>query len=271
METQSKRSNPSLRVDLRGHVFNRETEPGAAPSAPLGVLDHLTSRRRFLQIGGAAGLSLAAALLLDDLIRAGTVSARAGVVLADAKGVLIADSHICVACRRCELACTEFNRGKAQPFLANVKVYWNMNYGTSLGCGEGIYGNMLVRQETCKQCRNPVPCASACPQGAIVADTASGWNARKINTSACVGCGACVAACPYKMASLDPDTANAKATKCFLCDGAPKCAAVCPTGALKFVAWEAPTSPIPVDVPASAPAASGTARGGGGGCFIQTL
>ena len=270
METTAKHTNPTLRVDLRGHVFDRHTEQAVTPVPFGGILYAPTTRRRFLKIGGAAGLSLAAALLLDDLIRAGVASARAGVVLADAKGVLIADSHLCVACRRCELACSEYNLGKAQPYLSNIKVYRNMNYGTSMGSGEGIYeGNMLVRQETCKQCRNPVPCASACPQGAITADTEHGWNARKINTAACVGCGACAEACPYDMCSVDPDATNPKAKKCFLCDGDPECAAVCPTGALQFVAWREPASPVDVAVPtATTTQASDDDRGG---CFLQTL
>lgn len=268
MERPANRTNPSLRVDLRGRVFGREPAVVEAPPPAPGLLQTLTSRRKFLKIGGAAGFTLAAALLLDDLIRAGTVSAQSTVVLADAKGVIIADNHICVGCRRCELACTEFNRGKAQPYIANVKIYRNFNYGTSLDSGEGQYGNFMIRQETCKQCKQPVPCASACPVGAIQADTASGTNARKVDTAACIGCGACVEACPYDMPTVDPSIG--KSQKCFLCNGSPKCVAGCPTGALLYVAWEAPSVPADTTVP-SETTSSSKSDDRGGGCFIQTL
>jgi Fe-S-cluster-containing dehydrogenase component len=220
-----------------------------------------------LKISGATSLSLAAALLLDDLIRAGVVSARATVVLADAQGVVISDPHICVGCRRCELACTEYNLGKAQPSIANVKVYRNMNFGTSMDAGEGMFGNFKIRQETCKQCRNPVPCASACPVGAIVADPDTG--AREVTTSVCVGCKACQAACPYHMTSFDEETQTSQ--KCNLCDGSPQCVANCPTGALKFVAWQAPDVPADSVVPPVSPGTSSGSDRGGGGCYIDTL
>ena len=62
-----------------------------------------------------------------------------------------------------------------------------MNFGpTGAGIngyfgGQGIYGNGKVIAETCKQCPHPVPCAEACPQGAIKAHPVTG--ARKIDTA----------------------------------------------------------------------------------------
>jgi len=272
MNRPSKPSNPTLKVDLQGRVFDRASGEGRAHPQPTTspvattILQTPTTRRKFLKISGATSLSLAAALLLDDLIRAGVVSARATVILADAQGVVISDPHICVGCRRCELACTEYNLGKAQPTIANVKIYRNMNFGTSMDAGEGSFGNLRIRQETCKQCRNPVPCASACPVGAIVADPDTG--AREVTTTACIGCKACQEACPYDMTSFDEETQ--KSQKCNLCDGSPQCVANCPTGALKYVAWREPDVPADSVVP---PVNTESSSGGdrGGGCFLNSL
>ena len=41
------------------------------------------------------------------------------------------------------------------------------------------------------------------------------------------------------------DTETNKATKCFLCDGKPKCVEACPAEALNYVAWRDLTDKIP--------------------------
>jgi Fe-S-cluster-containing hydrogenase component 2 len=42
------------------------------------------------------------------------------------------------------------------------------------------------------------------------------------------------------------DEATSKASKCFLCNGAPECAANCSTGAIKYVAWRDLSRAVPV-------------------------
>ena len=51
--------------------------------------------------------------------------------------------------------------------------------------------------------------------------------AYKINEG-CIGCGACVSACPAQAISLNGDKAEIDATKCISCGA---CAATCPVGA----------------------------------------
>ncbi|MCL2503731.1 MAG: 4Fe-4S binding protein [Coriobacteriia bacterium] len=158
-------------------------------------------------------------------------------ITADAKGVLFHESTRCVACHRCELACSEFNDGIASPHLARVKFDRNRtrNAGANFkwGTGQGAYGNWRTEADTCKQCPHPVPCAEACTTGAIKDDPATG--ARVIDTKVCIGCGVCGIACPWKMPTVNPETK--KATKCFLCNGKPECARACPTGALRYISW----------------------------------
>lgn len=211
--------------------------------------ERLTSRREFLKMSckGAAGVAVTMSVL--NVMTGGQAGAQ-GVpytILQTAKGVITANPTRCVGCRRCELVCSGYNDGKTQPHIARVKVGRNYNFGfqgPSVGYwrGEGEYGNFLIRPETCKQCKHPVPCQTACPQNAIVADAATG--ARKVDEAKCIGCGMCAAACPWAMITVDRD--KKKAVKCFLCDGAPKCVDNCPTGALTYIPWTDTTRLAPM-------------------------
>lgn len=201
-------------------------------------LDDSFSRREFLLFTGTI------------LVGFSALEAKAGketplVIMDQAKGLVIADPTKCVGCRRCELACTEFNDGKAAPTVARIKISRNLNFGPK-GLytgqrGHGTWGDGLVIQDLCKQCPHPVPCADACPNDAIVLSRST--NARVVDSTKCTGCKMCQRACPWEMMSFDSDTD--KATKCFLCDGKPKCVEACPAGALTYVAWRDLTDKVP--------------------------
>ncbi len=165
---------------------------------------------------------------------------------ANAKGMVIAEPTRCTGCRRCELACTEYNDGVAQPAISRVKVARNLNFGpqgAQLGFwrGQGQFGNFRVIQDTCRQCSHPIPCALACPNQAI--QVVPPVNARVVNVDKCTGCRQCQAACPWGMPSFNE--ALSKATKCTLCNGSPECVQACPTGALQYVPWEEKARDVP--------------------------
>jgi len=214
-----------------------------------------TTRRNFLKLGlggmGVAGLYLAGCASAQ--VGKSPTSGRA-VWVENATGMVLAQPTLCVGCRRCEVACTDYNLGKTQPSIANIKINRNYNFGpqgAQLGFwrGEGTYGNFRIVQETCKQCPHPVPCADACPYNAI--EVKPPINARVINQEKCKGCRTCQRACPWAMTSFDESTK--KAQKCHLCNGSPECVKACPTGALSYVPWEDKTklSPQRFVVPAS--------------------
>jgi Fe-S-cluster-containing hydrogenase component 2 len=218
---------------------------------PEGVTEFIrkiVTRREFLQYTGVAGLGVATFSLLGcgSSSTADSVTPRQ-VFVANAQGMLVAEPSRCVGCRRCELACTEFNDGKSMPSISRIKVGRNYNVGPSgptLGIArqEGNWGNHRTVQDVCHQCPHPVPCQLACPHGAI--EVVPPLNARVVVAAKCRGCGICSKACPWAMTSLDGpvDGANTKATKCLLCK---ECVNICPVGALKYVAWQDVTKSFP--------------------------
>jgi Fe-S-cluster-containing dehydrogenase component len=222
------------------------------------------SRRNFVMLAGLVGFAA-----LGGMKAYGTLTNKRP-ILTGSKGVLLHEPSRCVGCRRCETACTEFNDNFASSALARVKVNRNLSFGPR-GAGqegwstaaEGNFGNGKVIAETCKQCPHPVPCAEACPAGAITADAVTG--ARVINQSVCIGCGICTTACPWKMPVMNGEenvprgaNPNTKAQKCFLCNGSPECVHACPTGALQYVTWRDLRANTPVVQSGILPAATTT-------------
>lgn len=208
------------------------SSPWIAQAAKASGLETELTRRGFLKLAlcGMSGLTL---LGLGEAFGENVPL----VILENAKGCLLADPSRCVGCQRCELACTEFNEGRAQPSLSRIKVARAVNFGLAGPTGgagmHGDWGDGLILQGVCLQCPHPVSCATACPQNAVRLDPQTG--ARVIDPAVCTGCRLCQRACPWGMLSFDEDAGVA--TKCFLCHGRPKCVEACPAGALHYVPW----------------------------------
>jgi len=124
----------------------------------------------------------------------------------------------CSGCRICEIACAVHRQKVNNPKKARIRV-------------STVYPHPVVRMPVvCNQCRD-AKCASACPTNAIFRKD----GVVRINTEECVGCYACVDACPfgamYVHSELDVPL------KCDLCDNSdePVCAKMCPTGAIVFI------------------------------------
>jgi Fe-S-cluster-containing dehydrogenase component len=222
--------------------MERQDERNGRLESPGGKinLDPLCSRRQTLKWGGMSIIGLS---VLGPVLARGATAPL--IIMEQAEGLVIADTAKCVGCGRCELACTEFNDGKAAPSLSRIKVDRNLNFGPA-GLlawreGQGNWGNGLVVQDLCKQCPHPVPCANICPEDAIV--VAPVGKARMVDMEKCTGCGVCLKACPWEMISFDQE--SQKATKCHLCSGKPKCVEACPAGSLSYVYWRDLTDTVP--------------------------
>jgi len=207
--------------------------PGGVGDIGTEILENQMSRRNFLVAAGFVGMGIFGG------VRASGVLTGKSPIMLDSFGVLFHDPNRCVGCRRCEMACSDFNYGATSATLTNCRVSRNASWGWQ-GATQGFVGiegtnggNFRIRGEACKQCPHPVPCAEACPRGAIEMNPTT--QARKINTAKCIGCGICTVACPWQMPVLNRTTM--KSQKCFLCDGNPECAHACPTAAMSYIPW----------------------------------
>ena len=132
----------------------------------------------------------------------------------------------------CILACTTENM--VPPGLFRTRV-------VELVSGEFPDLGMELRPELCNHCEKP-PCVSCCPTGAS-------FKARdgivEIRRSRCVGCKACIAACPYDARFIDP---GGYADKCSFCEHLvrqgkePACVTTCIGGSRVFGDLDDPNS-----------------------------
>ena len=201
------------------------------------LMDREYTRRQFMKLSGKglAGVALSSTLL--SLMGCTRSQAEAGLVdtIATPDFLLVANRAKCTGCQRCEVNCTLANDGDAHPYMARIRVRQNVNFGDQgptddYKHGDGFFGLWGFKPDTCKQCADPA-CVNAFPMKALSADPVTG--ARVIDEDKCVGCGACVNACPWHMPRVDVE--KHKSTKCISCGA---CVAGCPTSALRMIPWE---------------------------------
>lgn len=201
-----------------------------------GVLSREYTRREFMKLTGKglAGVSLSSGLLqLFDCTQAQAESGQV-TVYPNSEYVLVVNKARCTGCQRCEANCTLSNDGKVHPYISRIHAHERQQFGAAVEKdylnGPGVFGNWSIEPNTCRQCID-APCMKACPVGAIYPDELT--SVRLLDQDKCIGCGACVTACPFKMPRIDPEIG--KSTKCIACGA---CVAGCPTSALKIVLWE---------------------------------
>ncbi len=131
------------------------------------------------------------------------------------KRILVCED-ICSGCRACEVACVAQHDGQFGAAAARIRVHKVEHLGVD-------------QPHVCRLCRR-APCAAACPTGAIYKDTST--MAVLLRADDCIGCAACVDACPFGMAALHPQTGLALI--CDLCGGDPACVKRCATGAIVY-------------------------------------
>jgi Fe-S-cluster-containing dehydrogenase component/formate-dependent nitrite reductase membrane component NrfD len=149
-------------------------------------------------------------------------------------GVII-DNRKCIGCHACTVACKTENR---------VPLGVNRTWVKYVEKGRFPHVRRVFQVTRCNHCEKP-PCVEICPVGAMYQ--------RKdgivdFNSVRCIGCKACMQACPYDAIYVDPDRNTA--AKCHFCAHRtevglePACAAVCPERAIIAGDLDQPDSEI---------------------------
>ena len=132
---------------------------------------------------------------------------------------MVIDKRRCVACMACVVACKKEN--DVPPDQYRTRVVEQVE-------GQFPLLRMDLRPELCNHCDNP-PCVYNCPTGASYKRKEDGLVLLKKHR--CVGCKACMAACPYDARYINHG--KGFADKCTFCDHRlkvgkePACVATC--------------------------------------------
>lgn len=135
----------------------------------------------------------------------------------------VIDNRRCIGCHSCTVACKTEN---------NVPLGVNRTWVKYVEKGRFPHVRRVFQVTRCNHCHKP-PCVEICPVSAMYQ--------RKdgivdFNSGRCIGCKACMQACPYDAIYVDPYRNTA--AKCHLCGHRievglePACAAVCPEHAI---------------------------------------
>ncbi len=183
-------------------------------------------------------------LLPGDVVRA---SATAHVPQPERQLTKVAkliDVSKCIGCKACQTACVEWN--DTQPDIEeNVGVYENphdltpdmytlMRFSEYENPDTGDL-EWLIRKDGCMHCEDP-GCLKACPAPGAIVQYSNGIV--DFISDNCIGCGYCVAGCPFDIPRISKKTHVSK--KCTLCSDrvavgqGPACAKVCPTQCITF-------------------------------------
>lgn len=139
---------------------------------------------------------------------------------------VVQDVRDCIGCRACEVHCKEKNN--SGPGVYNCRIL-------EVVAPEGAKMRVDFVYLSCFHCRKPW-CVDACPTGAMRRRAEDGIVF--VESSVCVGCKACISACPWTVPQWNPETGRVE--KCDLCKDRidaglePACVTKCTTGCLTF-------------------------------------
>ncbi|MGH7965419.1 MAG: 4Fe-4S dicluster domain-containing protein [Candidatus Binatia bacterium] len=157
------------------------------------------------------------------------------------------DTTVCIGCKACEVACKEWNQLPATRGGANTLsgdsydntrhldgIHWRHVKFIEQFSPDRNQGRWLMMSDVCKHCAQ-AGCLEVCPTGAIIRTE---FDTVVIQSDACNGCRACIAACPFGVIEVNP--ASNTAQKCTLCYDRlqvglePACSKACPTDSIQF-------------------------------------
>ena len=135
----------------------------------------------------------------------------------------VIDNRKCIGCHACSVACKSENE---------VPLSVNRTWVKYVETGVFPDSQRHFQVTRCNHCANP-PCVRICPTEAMYQRTDG---IVEFDSSVCIGCKACMQACPYDAIYIDPETDTA--AKCHFCAHRldiglePACVVVCPEQAI---------------------------------------
>ncbi|NQW02940.1 MAG: polysulfide reductase NrfD [Acidobacteria bacterium] len=147
----------------------------------------------------------------------------------------VIDLKMCIGCHACTIAC------KAEH---DIPVGVNRCWVKTVEKGRFPDAQRLFLPVLCNQCED-APCMNICPTSALFRRRDGIVD---LHPDACIGCKACMAACPYDQLFIDPNTRTAE--KCNFCANRienqlePACVSVCPTECRIFGDLDDPTTKV---------------------------
>ena len=157
-----------------------------------------------------------------------------GLALVTRLGFLL-DSQSCIGCHACTVACKS-----EHDVPLGVNRTWVKYIETGSFPNVGRHFSVM----RCNQCED-APCMAICPTSALFRADNGVVDFQDDN---CIGCKACMNACPYDALYINPATNTAN--KCNFCNHRievglePSCVVVCPTEAIKVVDLDDPDDPV---------------------------
>ncbi|MDT8440251.1 MAG: hydrogenase 2 operon protein HybA [Desulfuromonadales bacterium] len=198
------------------------------------------NRRKFLQIGAAAG---------GSLVCAGSKTAEARDLREPDPNWngMLNDTTRCIGCKACQVACKRENRLEQESSLNEQEQLGQPIYDAPSGLSDQTYtlikmhkdetGRATFVKTQCMHCNEPA-CASACIVGALQKQENG---AVAYDADMCMGCRYCMVACPFSVPQFEWQRAIPSIKKCTLCgetrlkEGKPTaCSSACPAGAIVF-------------------------------------
>ncbi len=135
----------------------------------------------------------------------------------------VIDQSKCIGCHACTVACKSENE---------VPLSVTRTYVKAVDVGVFPQARRAFQVTRCNQCED-APCVAACPTSAMFRRSDGIVD---FNKTACIGCKACMAACPYDAIFINPEDHSAE--KCNFCAHRidmglePACVVVCPVEAI---------------------------------------
>ncbi len=147
----------------------------------------------------------------------------------------VIDTRSCIGCHACSTACKSENE---------VPLGVNRTWVKYTETGRFPDTRRAFQVTRCNHCANP-PCVRICP---VTAMYQRHDGIVEFDSSVCIGCKACLQACPYDAIYIDPDSGTA--AKCHFCGHRvenglePACVVVCPTHSIIAGDMDDPKSEI---------------------------